>query len=94
MHFFVYFSMQKVHYLLKMNERYKMNSKLIRQWLRKEHRKLTYLQSKLDCSSSLVANMLGEEAHVPSKDILESLAAIMGVEVGKLLLPRETQQAS
>lgn len=70
-----------------MNERYTLNVALIRDNLEREHRKTSYLEEKLRVSGSLVDKMLS--GHVPKERTLEKLAALFGVEVNDLLVPKE-----
>lgn len=70
-----------------MNERFKLNSDLIRAHLDEEDRKNSYLVKKLDVSTSTVIRML--DGVVPNKRTLKKLAALLGVEVSDLLLPKE-----
>lgn len=69
-----------------MNERYRLNSEAVRAWLDREFRKQSYLQAKLNVSSSLLDKMLGG-GHVPKERTLNALAALMGCEADALLIP-------
>jgi hypothetical protein len=70
-----------------MNERFTLNSELVRAWLDKESRKKSYLSRQLGISDSLRDLMLGS-GHIPKERTLQKLAALMGVEVKTLLLPK------
>lgn len=68
-----------------MNERYELNSELVRAWLDKESRKNTYLSHQLMISDSLVNKMLAGR-HVPKDRTLAALAALVGVNKDQLLI--------
>lgn len=76
-----------------MDEKYRLNSDLIREYLRKECRKQSYLVGKLDCSRELLADML--RGRVPKKEAtLKNLAEILGVEVSRLLIPKDGRKSA
>lgn len=75
-----------------MNERFTFNGEFLRDWLAKEGFKHSYVSRKLGCSDSLVDKMLG--GRVPKERTLIKLAAIMGVEVSILLLPKENRESA
>lgn len=79
--------------VFKMNDRFKLNSELIREWLKSESRKHSYLSIKLRCSDAVVDRMLGK-GRIPKQRTLEELATLMGVEVNSLLLPLEEQKSA
>jgi transcriptional regulator with XRE-family HTH domain len=75
-----------------MNERFRLNSKAVREFLAKGDLKQSFLVKRLNCSQSLVAQML-REGHVPGDEKLKALAAEMGVQVDDLLIPRSRRTA-
>lgn len=74
-----------------MNERFRLNSELFRNWMTQLGVKHSYVSRKLGCSDSYVDKMLG--GRVPAEKMLKKLADLVGVEVAKLLLPREDRKA-
>lgn len=70
-----------------MNERYRLNSELIKAWLDNEARKYSFISRELRVSDSLVAQMMSI-GHVPKERTLDRLADLMGVSRDKLLLPK------
>lgn len=75
-----------------MSGRPKLNSKLVREWLKSEDRKYSYLVRKLEVSGSLVSQMLCD-GHVPQEETLSRLARLMGRLVGDLLIYPEAKKA-
>lgn len=72
-----------------MNERYRLNSEMIRAWLASESRKQTYLIERLRVSRAVVSRMLND-GHIPeSRVVTAKLADLMGIEEQQLLIPRE-----
>lgn len=74
-----------------MNERFEINSDVVREWLEKGGRKQTFLSRELRVSDSLVDRMLS--GHVPKERTLNALANLMGVSVSTLLIPKNTAKA-
>jgi len=75
-----------------MNERFRLNSSLVKEWLAVRHLKQAYLAEKLRCSGSYVAQMM--RGIVPSEAMLEALANLVGVEKLALLIPRDDEKKS
>jgi ribosome-binding protein aMBF1 (putative translation factor) len=75
-----------------MNERYRLNSEAIRAYLEREGRKHSYLSRTIGCSDALVDRML--RGHVPKDKTLRRLAAVVGIEVEKLLIPLDSQRTA
>lgn len=73
-----------------MNERFRLNSNVVRTWLEKEGRMNSYLSAALGVSYGTVERMLCE-GHVPKPRTLKKLAALLGVQESDLLLPREPE---
>lgn len=73
-----------------MNEIYELNSELIRNWLDKERRKLSYITQELRVSGTTLHRMLNQK-QVPKDRTLIALAHLMGVEVSTLLLPKKAK---
>lgn len=71
-----------------MNERFRLNSELVRTHLEREHRKLSWLEENLKVSAATVERMLND-AHVPKPRTLRKLAALLGVQESHLLIPRD-----
>lgn len=76
-----------------MNETYKLNSELIREWLNREGRKKTYITTQLNCSMGLVDLMLGK-GHVPKDHTLKTLASLMGIKAKMLLIPNKEKKSA
>lgn len=74
-----------------MNERFRLNSDLLRAELERENRKQSWLVTQLGVSGSLVAQMLND-GHVPKAKTVEKLAALLGCSESDLLIPRKAKQ--
>jgi DNA-binding Xre family transcriptional regulator len=70
-----------------MNERFMLNSELVRTWMDAEGRKNSWLAKQLSVSGSLLNIMLCE-GHVPKERTLKRLAAVLGCQESELLIPR------
>lgn len=75
-----------------MNERFELNGKLIKETLQKDHRKLSWLEEKLEISRSLVDKMISQ-GHVPNEETLASLMKLLKLKRSQLLLPRKQASA-
>lgn len=76
-----------------MNGKPRLNSEMVKEFLAKEDRKLSYLCRVLSCSKATVDKIVNR-GHVPDGLRLKTLAGVMGVEVDSLLIPREDLVAS
>ena len=75
-----------------MSERPKLNSRLVKNWLKSEDRKQSYLVKKLDVSGSLLAKMLSGN-RVPQEETLIRLATLIGCTVNDLLMQSGAKRA-
>lgn len=71
-----------------MNERFKLNSELVRAWLDKECRKQSFLSRSLAISDTSVTRMLAG-GYVPKERTLKALSELIGVSIEQLLLPKD-----
>lgn len=72
-----------------MNDRYSINSSLVRDWLAREARKHSFVSRELGVSDALVDKILA--GHVPKERTLKALAQLMGVGIETLLIPKEAK---
>lgn len=79
--------------IFKMNDEVRLDSRAIKAWLMREDRKLSFLSKRLKCSLNLVDKMVNH-GHIPNAHRMVILADLMGVEVGKLLLPKEGRKTA
>jgi hypothetical protein len=70
-----------------MNERFMLNSELVRAWMDGEMRKNAWLARELNVSVGLV-NMMLCKGHVPKTRTIKRLAAVLGCQESDLLIPR------
>lgn len=66
----------------------RLNGELIRGFLSREHRKITYLTSSLGCSESWLREMI--KGQVPSPFLLKKLSTLIGEPLDRLLIEDET----
>lgn len=75
------------------SERPKLNRTKIRNWLKAEDRKQSYLVRHLGVSGSLVTQMLCD-GHVPQEDTLIRLSILMNCTVNDLLVRDEAKRTA
>lgn len=76
-----------------MNERFRLNTELVRAYLDQGDRKHAHLIKELGVSQSLVTQMLGS-GRVPRGVTLAKLARLIGVTVEELLIPLEAKRTA
>lgn len=70
-----------------MNEQFELNGNYIRDRLRQDHRKQSWLVGQLGVSQSLVDKMVG--GHVPNEVVLDALVELFGCKKSDLLIPKK-----
>jgi len=70
-----------------MNQQFELNGNFIRDQLRQDHRKQSWLVGKLGISQSLVDKMVG--GHIPNEVVLDALIKLFECKKSDLLLPRK-----
>lgn len=71
-------------YTLSMNYTYKLNSELIKTYLRLKFLKREYISYRLGVSGDLVKKMMN--GHIPKKETLDKLAELIGCPKEQLLI--------
>lgn len=71
-----------------MNEQWILKGEMVRDWLARERRRVSWLAEQLNVSATTVTRILG--GYVPKYRTLLALAQLMGVTEVELLIPRES----